>query len=97
LVLSFVALVYNRLPEPTLRFCFICCIMSASFPYVNIGALKKFAAATAAADHPPCRGNGGKSMKAKPQITGCEDIVWAGEKVSLHTCIPEHTIYQVCK
>jgi hypothetical protein len=61
--------------------------MSTSFPHVNLAALKKFAATTAAAEH-PSKGNSTKSKKANPQITSCEDVVWAGEKVR-HTRISE--------
>lgn len=57
--------------------------MSAFFPHVNRAALKKFAAAAAAAEHPH-KGNARTSKKANPRITSCEDVIWGGEKV--RTC-----------
>ena len=65
-------------------------MMSVFFPHVNLSALKKFVVATAAAEH-PSRGNGRKPKKVNPQITGCEDVVWAGEKVRiLYLTVPRH-------
>jgi hypothetical protein len=63
--------------------------MSTSFPHVNITALKKFAIATAAAEH-PSRGNARKSEKVNPQIVSCEDVIWGGEKV--RTILRHHHI-----
>jgi hypothetical protein len=54
--------------------------MSTAFPHVNLAALKKFAAAAAAAEHPSID-NTRKLEKASPHITSCEDVVWGGEKV----------------
>jgi hypothetical protein len=59
--------------------------MSTLFPHVNLPALKKFAAATVADEH-PLKGNARKLQKVNPEIAGCEDIVWAGEKVRTVLC-----------
>lgn len=63
--------------------------MSAFFPHVNLNALKKFAAVTAAAEH-PSRSSGRNPRKVNPQVASCEDIEWAGEKVCIsHSSAPQ--------
>ena len=54
--------------------------MSTSFPHINLTALKKFAAMTAEHEHPYGK-SGRKSKKPVAIVSGCEDIIWAGEKV----------------
>ncbi|KAI0065829.1 hypothetical protein BV25DRAFT_1598435 [Artomyces pyxidatus] len=79
--------------------------MSAYFPHVDLPALKKFAAAAAAAEHASRvsrNANGGKkNTKGKgkarvqektgpyPSVVGCEDTVWAGEEMILITFDPQ--------
>lgn len=57
--------------------------MSTFFPHVNINALKKFAAATAAAEHPAKATGRRAPKKLSPVVAGVEDVIWAGEKVRL--------------
>ncbi|KAG1752568.1 uncharacterized protein EDB91DRAFT_1045027 [Suillus paluster] len=55
--------------------------MSAFFPHVNITALTKFAAATAAAQHPG-RATGRRPQKTlTPVVASIEDVKWAGEQM----------------
>lgn len=57
--------------------------MSTLFPHVDINALKKFAAAAAAAEH-PVRATGRRTpQKLSPVVASIEDVKWAGEKVRL--------------
>jgi hypothetical protein len=58
--------------------------MSTFFPHVNINALKKFAAATAVAEHPSRATNRRAPIKLNPVVANVEDLKWAGEKVRLH-------------
>ncbi|KAH7930716.1 hypothetical protein BV22DRAFT_1028166 [Leucogyrophana mollusca] len=60
--------------------------MSTFYPHVNLPALKKFAIATAAAEHPArttTTGGGARRLiaKPKPEVSSVEDVVWAGEKM----------------
>ncbi|KAG1755472.1 hypothetical protein EDB19DRAFT_1901692 [Suillus lakei] len=55
--------------------------MSTFFPQVNIPALKKFAATTAADQH-PVRATGRRRPKVQtPVVASVEDVKWAGEKM----------------
>jgi len=57
--------------------------MSTFFPHVNINALKRFAVATAAAEHPPRATGRRPPKKLSPVVASVEDVKWAGEKVRL--------------
>lgn len=66
--------------------------MSAFFPHVNLVALKKFAAAAAAAEH-PSRSSGRNPKKVDPQVASCKDMVWAGERVrKVSLTAPRHNL-----
>ncbi|OAX44014.1 hypothetical protein K503DRAFT_852898 [Rhizopogon vinicolor AM-OR11-026] len=55
--------------------------MSTFFPHVNINALKRFAVATAAAEHPPRATGRRPPKKLSPVVASVEDVKWAGEKM----------------
>lgn len=55
-------------------------IMTYFFPNINLNALSKFAAETAAIEHPQHDG-GSQPLPVTPRVVQMQDIHWAGEKV----------------
>lgn len=59
--------------------------MSDFFPHVDLTSLKKFALNAVTAENSAIIYSR-KLQGSTPQVTGCEDVIWAGEKVGAPRC-----------